>query len=599
MQEYNICFTTVDRHKPKDVSDEDYIPDLPSGELESGILPTEIRKLVESRRSVKKLLKDPNLTHDQRMQYDIRQKALKLTANSMYGCLGFSFSRFFAKPLAALVTSKGREILLQTKDMVEKMNLEVIYGDTDSIMINSNSRDYEEVFKLGAQIKQAVNKLYKLLELDIDGVFRYMLLLKKKKYAAVTVEKVNGQLVDNQELKGLDIVRRDWCQLAANAGREILNYILSELSADERISLIHQKLESLAEDLKAGKVALADLGITKQLTKDPEDYPDKKSLAHVQVALRMNAKGGKKIRAGDTVPYVICDDGSHLAATQRAFHVEEVKDAKSTLQVDIQYYLAQQLHPVVSRLCEPLEGTDSARIAQCLGLDPEQYRRSMRVQITADDQSFQRNEEKFRQCQKFSVECLCGETMNLDTAVRGRGKDAHFALAKCGKLDCQRVPVLERCAYIQNKLTLEIRAHIQRYYSGWVICEDPGCSGRTRQLPLVFQRAFPVCSTCYKATMYMEFNDSQLYLQLLYYQHLFEVQKALDRTAGDEKESLSRGLKVQAGSASVAQNYATIKSHVDKMMRENKYSTVSLNKVFEGLNSVKASRFRSHNNQNL
>lgn len=36
---------------------------------------------------------------------------------------------------------------------VRQMNLEVIYGDTDSIMINTNSRALEEVFKLGNKVQ--------------------------------------------------------------------------------------------------------------------------------------------------------------------------------------------------------------------------------------------------------------------------------------------------------------------------------------------------------------------------------------------------------------------------------------------------------------
>lgn len=40
------------------------------------------------------------------------------------------------------------------------------------------------------------------------------------------------------------------------------------------------------------------------------------------------------------------------------------------LKVDVKYYLAQQIHPVVSRLCDPIEGTDAARIAECLGESP-------------------------------------------------------------------------------------------------------------------------------------------------------------------------------------------------------------------------------------
>lgn len=51
---------------------------------------------------------------------------------------------------------------------------------------------------------------------------------------------------------------------------------------------------------------------------------------------------------------------------QRAYHVEELQ-SNPALTIDKNFYLAQQIHPVVSRLCDPIEGTDAARIAECLG----------------------------------------------------------------------------------------------------------------------------------------------------------------------------------------------------------------------------------------
>ena len=117
IQEYQICFSTVSRTSDED---DESVPAVPQSESLSCskcrdnskncthkcILPKAIKGLVDDRRQVKKLLSSER-NPDMRAQYDIIQKALKLTANSIYGCLGFEHSRFYAQKLAMMVTYQG------------------------------------------------------------------------------------------------------------------------------------------------------------------------------------------------------------------------------------------------------------------------------------------------------------------------------------------------------------------------------------------------------------------------------------------------------------------------------------------------------------
>lgn len=120
------------------------------------------------------------------------------------------------------------------------------------------------------------------------------------------------------------------------------------------------------------------------------------------------------MRAGDTVPYIICNDGTNSAATQRAYHVDELKNSE-TLKIDTKYYLAQQIHPVVTRLCDPIEGTDSFQIANCLGLDTSSFKKPQQQHAKAVGESLKKKDAKFRSAAPFVFKCI---SCNTDNKVR-------------------------------------------------------------------------------------------------------------------------------------------------------------------------------------
>lgn len=226
------------------------MPDVPSSDQEQGVLPRLIATLVNRRREVKKLMKDKRATPEQLAIWDTKQLALKLTANSMYGCLGYTQSRFYARPLAMLTTFKGREILRNTKELAESQQLRVIYGDTDSVMINTNMDNMSDAIKVGEEFKKSVNERYRLLEIDVDNIFRRLLLHAKKKYAAVNLTEVDGRYVEKLEVKGLDMKRREYCALSKEVSSKLLNEILSGEDQEVVLNKIHEYLRELAERMK-------------------------------------------------------------------------------------------------------------------------------------------------------------------------------------------------------------------------------------------------------------------------------------------------------------------------------------------------------------
>ena len=96
------------------------------------------------------------------------------------------------------------------------------------------------------------------------------------------------------------------CLIFAIGFRFALDQILGDVPADERVARIQQHLEEIRLSFDKDTLDRSLLEITKQLTKNPENYADAKNLPHVQVALRANSRGGKKLAQGDTVSFIIC-----------------------------------------------------------------------------------------------------------------------------------------------------------------------------------------------------------------------------------------------------------------------------------------------------
>jgi DNA polymerase alpha subunit A len=230
-----------------------------------------------------------------------------------------------------------------------------------------------------------------------------------------------------------------------------------------------------------------------------------------QVALRLKQNGYSGCSAGDTVPYIICSqqdsESTHSGGiAQRARHPEELKRNPDKWMIDIDYYLSQQIHPVVSRLCASIQGTSPARLAECLGLDSSKFQSRLTESDNQDTSSMllsviDDEDERYRGCEPLRLSCpSCSTTFDcppVSSLIIGsssgnvsnpnEGNDASINFWR--RMRCPRCPddtdeSRVSPAVLANQMKRQADSFINLYYKGLLMCDDEGCKYSTHSVNL-------------------------------------------------------------------------------------------------------------------
>jgi len=244
IQAHNLCYTTllnktlVEKLAMK--KDEDYIV-TPNGDLfctskvRKGLLTQILEELLTARKKAKKELAvetDPF----KKAVLNGRQLALKISANSVYGITGATVGKLPCLAIASSTTSYGRQMIEKTKMEVEaKYNIangyshdaQVIYGDTDSVMVKFGPKELATAMELGQEAASYVSsKFISPIKLEFEKVYFPYLLINKKRYAGLYWTKTTAY--DKMDTKGIETVRRDNCRMVQTVIETVLRKILMD-----------------------------------------------------------------------------------------------------------------------------------------------------------------------------------------------------------------------------------------------------------------------------------------------------------------------------------------------------------------------------------
>lgn len=367
---HNLCYTTlIPGEILESLDPSDYFT-TPIGysfvkpHVRKGILPIILEDLISARKKAKLELKNSK-DEFERAVLDGRQLALKISANSVYGFTGAQVGQLPCLEISASVTSIGREMIDATSKYVESnfnilhgydYDSKVVYGDTDSVMIKFGSNSLEEVMKLGKKASEEITLIFKKpIKLEFEKVYYPYLLMKKKRYAGLIWTKTDKY--DRIDMKGLENVRRDNCELVKETLDKLLQLILLDKDGGKKAI---DYVKGVISDLVSGKTDISKLIISKTISKKIELNSDvtKKNKkiyvskqAHTELAEKMKKRDeGSAPGVGDRVAYVIVAGAKGTKTYQNSEDPRYVID--NDIPLDYKYYIENQLKKPVLRLLE-------------------------------------------------------------------------------------------------------------------------------------------------------------------------------------------------------------------------------------------------------
>jgi DNA polymerase delta subunit 1 len=362
MMAHNLCYTTLLTPESLKRVPAEEVTTTPSGckfikaTSRRGLLPMILEELLAARKRAKKEMAaaDDEFT---KAVLNGRQLALKISANSVYGFTGATVGQLPCLEISSSTTAFGRQMIDQTKNFVEAKytiqngydhDAQVIYGDTDSVMIKFGTDSIEKAMEIGREAADLVSATFiRPIKLEFEKVYCPYLLMNKKRYAGLYWTRPEKH--DKLDTKGIETVRRDNCAMVRIVVETVLNKILIEKSP----LVAKEYVQYMLGELLQNKVDLSLLVITKSLGKGAtrEDYACKQ--AHVELAEKMRKRDPSTAPgSGDRVPYVITSAAKNVPAHQRS--EDPLYVLENNLSIDAQWYIEHQLHQPLMRIFGPI-----------------------------------------------------------------------------------------------------------------------------------------------------------------------------------------------------------------------------------------------------